>query len=197
MTPSQLFTRALQALFGAGSDWKAQSAAQLMIKPDSVDAMTKGTSRIPPGIWKEIADLLEHRARELPTLRERALEQVEASKGKVVFTIGSASAIVGGGSLMGGIPLGPIRWTDADIAELQRSLDDITRRNNLPRGTVYSVDAMLIHMEVPGTPDQSAMNILTHWFQVSERQRIMTLVSGRSSGQMIPLLHGPAQQRAA
>jgi hypothetical protein len=193
MIAQHLFARALQALFGTGHDWKAQGGAALMIKPDSVDAMTKGTSRIPPGVWKEIADLLQHRADELPTLRTQALEQFEASKGKVVFTIGSGPGTINGARSVGPQP-GPVRWTEDDVTEFQRSLDNLTRRIELPRGKVTVIDGRLIHMEVPGTPDQGAMEILRQWFQVNERARIILLASKRSGGQMIPILQGPTQQ---
>jgi hypothetical protein len=74
MTPPELFTRCGQFLCGNGRDWKAQFGALLMIKPDSVDAMTKGDSRVPPGIWREIAQFIQDREREAPTLREAILD---------------------------------------------------------------------------------------------------------------------------
>ena len=45
MNAAQIFARAGQALFGSGQDWKSQFGAALMVKPDTIDAMTKGKSR--------------------------------------------------------------------------------------------------------------------------------------------------------
>jgi hypothetical protein len=87
MIPAQLFARAGQALFGTGQDWKAQFGAALMIKPDTIDAMTKGKSRIPPGIWNEVAALLQDRAHELPTLKAKVLEQLTPPRWPYSFRI--------------------------------------------------------------------------------------------------------------
>jgi hypothetical protein len=74
MNPPELFARCGQMLFGSGFDWKSQFGRALNgIRPDTIDAMTKGKSRIPPGVWNEIAELiqdLEQRTRDLQTLKE-------------------------------------------------------------------------------------------------------------------------------
>jgi hypothetical protein len=74
MNPQQLFVRCGHFLCGTGSDWKAQFGAMLMIKPDSVDAMSKGASRIPPGIWRDIAGFIQDREREAPALKAAVLD---------------------------------------------------------------------------------------------------------------------------
>ena len=194
MTPEQIFARAGQALFGSGQDWKAQFGAALMIKPDSIDAMTKGKSRIPPGIWNDLAGLLQDRRNELPTLSVKVLEQVTAASGKVVFTIGSCPATINGSPpTMGGLRIGVMRWSEDDRDALQRSLDDVTRRANLSRGKV-TINGIQVCIEVPGTLDQGAMDILKQWFQVNERARLITLVTKRAGGELIPILAGPTQQ---
>lgn len=73
--PADLFSRCGQALCGTGPDWKAQFGRLLNgIKPDSIDAMTRGNSRIPPGVWGEIAAHLHDRQMmDLATLKAAAL----------------------------------------------------------------------------------------------------------------------------
>lgn len=96
MTPAQVFARAGQALFGNGQDWKAQFGRALMIKPDSIDAMTKGESRIPPGVWREVADILEHRGQELPALRTKALLALNVASFKITMNSFDGTHIVVG-----------------------------------------------------------------------------------------------------
>jgi hypothetical protein len=193
ITPAHIFARTGQVLFGSGHDWKAQLGAALMIKPDSIDAMARGKSRIPPGVWNELAGLLQDRANELPTLRVKVLDQAAAASGKVVFLIGACPAVVGGAPAMGGpISEGVMRWTENDRVELQRSLDDVTRRADLARGKVTIVGPQL-RIEVPGGLDQGAMDILAQWFQVNERARLSALVSQRTGGQLMLVLTGPTQ----
>lgn len=83
MNIQDVFARAGQALFGTGQDWKAQFGAALMIKPDSIDAMTKGKSRIPPGVSNEVADLLKYRGQELLNLRAKILIAMSANLFKI------------------------------------------------------------------------------------------------------------------
>lgn len=72
---ADLFSRCGQALCGTGADWKAQFGRLLNgIKPDSIDAMTRGNSRVPPGVWAEIAAHLHDREMmDLATLKAAAL----------------------------------------------------------------------------------------------------------------------------
>lgn len=107
MDPQHIFARAGQALFGTGQDWKAQFGAALMIKPDSIDAMTKGKSRIPPGVWNEVADLLLYRGQELSNLRAKVLLAVSASSFKITMkgfdgthiVVGTAPSVLYEGTL--------------------------------------------------------------------------------------------------
>ena len=72
---ADLFARCGQALCGTGPDWKAQFGRMLNgIKPDTIDGMTRGNSRIPSGVWSEIASHLHDRQMlELPALKAAAL----------------------------------------------------------------------------------------------------------------------------
>ena len=63
---SETFTAAAQQLCGGGPLWKAQFADLIGVRPDSVDAWSKGRSRIPPGIWLAISALFFKRRQELP-----------------------------------------------------------------------------------------------------------------------------------
>ncbi len=83
MKPSELFARSGQMLFGTGAEWKAQFGRALKgIKPDSIDAMTKGKSRINPRIWREVATLLQDREAigNLSMLKLDALERADAEQ---------------------------------------------------------------------------------------------------------------------
>jgi hypothetical protein len=62
MTPADLFTRCGKALCGDGIRWKEQFAAALGIRTDTVDAMSKGDTRIPPGVWKDLRETMRLRA---------------------------------------------------------------------------------------------------------------------------------------
>ena len=85
LLPSELFTQCGYALCGHGPDWKSRFGQLLGgIKPDKVDAMTKGQSRIPPGIWNEIAVHLHDRAMfDLTVLRDAAIDQSLAPLARV------------------------------------------------------------------------------------------------------------------
>jgi hypothetical protein len=76
LSSSDLFTQCGHALCGHGPDWKARFGQLLgNLKPDKVDAMCKGVSRIPPSLWGLIAVHLHDRGfLDLVALRDRALE---------------------------------------------------------------------------------------------------------------------------
>ena len=57
-TPAALFRRCGIALFGNNHRWKEQLGIALDIKTDSIDAFSKGASRIPPGVWRDVRHLL-------------------------------------------------------------------------------------------------------------------------------------------
>lgn len=61
MPPGALFTRCGHALFGDGMSWKLQFGLALGVKTDSIDAFAKGEKRIPPGLWLDIAGLIQDR----------------------------------------------------------------------------------------------------------------------------------------
>jgi len=80
MTPAELFTKVGRALCGSGPAWKQQFAAELGIRVDSVDALAKGDLRIPPGVWLDIAGLIQDSERTLPALRGQALSLAEVDQ---------------------------------------------------------------------------------------------------------------------
>lgn len=59
---AELFTRCGQFLCGSGSKWKEQLAGLLQIQTNTVDNMSKGTSRIPQTMWMEIGRFVQDRA---------------------------------------------------------------------------------------------------------------------------------------
>lgn len=58
---ADLFTRCGHALCSDGPKWKEQFGHLLGIKTNSVDNMSKGTSRVPPGVWERIHGLASAR----------------------------------------------------------------------------------------------------------------------------------------
>ncbi len=66
-----VFHQCGRALFG--EHYVAPLAAQLRLKPSNVDDMRKGRSKIPLGIWSEIAAMVHDRERTLPQLRAAAI----------------------------------------------------------------------------------------------------------------------------
>lgn len=77
MTPAQLFSRCGQFLCGPGPKWKEQFAAMLTIQTNTVDNMSKGTSRVPPGIWIEIAGYIQDREQHAGALKVAVLIAAE------------------------------------------------------------------------------------------------------------------------
>ena len=71
-SPASLFAQCGEALLG--ERFKAPLAELLGVRVDTVDAMSKGRSRIPPGIWREIAVLLNDRGHKIPALQAAALD---------------------------------------------------------------------------------------------------------------------------
>lgn len=62
ITQAELFTRCGQFLCGPGPKWKEQFAGLLQIQTNTVDNMSKGTSRIPQTMWMEIGRFVQDRA---------------------------------------------------------------------------------------------------------------------------------------
>jgi hypothetical protein len=73
----QLFTRCGQFLCGPDLKWKEQLAAMLMVQTNTVDNWAKGMSRVPPGVWREIAAFIQDREAQAPVLRLAALQAAE------------------------------------------------------------------------------------------------------------------------
>lgn len=77
LPPNELFTRCGHFLCGPHQKWKEQFASMLMVKTNSIDNMSKGTSRVPPAMWREIADFLRQRSDQAPELLRAAIEAAE------------------------------------------------------------------------------------------------------------------------
>lgn len=78
MTPANLFTLCGQALCGAGLKWKEQLAAMLMVQTNTVDNWSKGTSRIPPAVWRELEVELRARTAVIGDLLDRVGKAIAA-----------------------------------------------------------------------------------------------------------------------
>lgn len=74
LTTPDFFLRCGVALFGHGPGWKTQLCREFGIKTESIDAMVAGRSRVPPGVWRDIAKLFEDREKIYPILRAATLE---------------------------------------------------------------------------------------------------------------------------
>jgi hypothetical protein len=78
-TPAALFSRCGQALCGDGPRWKEQFADMLGIRTDTVDAMAKGKSRIPPGVWKDLREVMRLRALAFADLGQETVREYDAA----------------------------------------------------------------------------------------------------------------------
>ena len=78
-TPADLFTRCGKALCGDGIRWKEQFAAMLGIRTDTADAMAKGDTRIPPGIWKDLREAMRLRALTFADLGQEIVTAYDAA----------------------------------------------------------------------------------------------------------------------
>lgn len=91
--PSALaFAACGRLLFGA--HYKAPLADALCLRVDTVDAMGKGRTRIPEGVWREIAGLLQDREKDLPLLKLTALEFSDQQMARTYRIDGSAEFYV-------------------------------------------------------------------------------------------------------
>ena len=79
MTNNELFTRCGKALCGDGIRWKEQFAAQLGIRTDTADAMSKGDVRIPPGVWKDLREIMRVRALNFADLGQEIVTAYDAA----------------------------------------------------------------------------------------------------------------------
>lgn len=75
MTASELLVRCGHDLFGEGIHWKSQMAQFLEVKIDTVDAMSKGKSRVPPGVWSEIDTEVRRRQAALLNLLDALIDR--------------------------------------------------------------------------------------------------------------------------
>jgi hypothetical protein len=78
-TPGALFAHCGQALCGDGPRWKEQFADLLDIRTDTVDAMAKGKSRIPPGVWKDLREIMRLRALRFADLGQEIVREYDAA----------------------------------------------------------------------------------------------------------------------
>jgi hypothetical protein len=131
MNPAALFARCGQFLCGNGPRWKEQFAALLLIKTNTVDNMAKGTSRVPPAIWREIAAFIQDREHEGPTLRGAALQAAAPDDMPGMSSERIGPAIIG-------------------AALSEKTIDEINRRlRTLPKGHDFE-EAMLFPAENGG-----------------------------------------------
>jgi hypothetical protein len=79
MTHNDLFIRCGKALCGDGIRWKEQFAAQLGIRTDTADAMSKGDVRIPPGVWKDLREIMRLRALNFADLGQEIVTAYDAA----------------------------------------------------------------------------------------------------------------------
>ncbi len=91
MNCAELFTQAGQFLCGLGPKWKEQFGTMLDIRTNTVDNMSKGTSRIPAGIWTEIGRLIQGRIDDLPALHVRITDAMRKADNEEFVFSGPAS----------------------------------------------------------------------------------------------------------
>jgi hypothetical protein len=113
-TSADLFVCAGQALCGPGSKWKEQLAMMLLVQTNTVDNWSKGFSRIPPGVWLEIARYIQDRREMLAPLHAAVLQAADPPAPKTEMRIGPS--IIG-----------------AEVSP--QSIDELNRRlRELPQG---------------------------------------------------------------
>jgi hypothetical protein len=71
-TPAQLFVACGNALHG--EEFAAQLSRALMVDRTTVQKWSTGKSRVPPGVWLELAALIQDREVLLPELKVAVLE---------------------------------------------------------------------------------------------------------------------------
>lgn len=72
MIPGDLLTQVGYALFG--NRWKVEMARALQVSVDRVDAWSKQRGKPPPGVWPELARLIQDREQALPRLKLAVLD---------------------------------------------------------------------------------------------------------------------------
>jgi hypothetical protein len=77
--PAELFTRCGKALCGDGIRWKEQFAEALGIRTDTADAMSKGDTRIPPGLWMDLRETMRLRALAFADLGQEVVTAYDAA----------------------------------------------------------------------------------------------------------------------
>lgn len=95
MTPSELFTRTGVALYGA--EFVAPLARALNVEPSTVRKMASGKSRIPAGVWLDLAGVIQDRERDappLPALREAVLKAMEQPRITNVYSFTNGMTMV-------------------------------------------------------------------------------------------------------
>jgi hypothetical protein len=70
--PAQTFTAVGRALFG--EEFTAPLALALEVERNTVGKWASGKTRVPPGVWLELAGILQDRAEALPALKVAVLE---------------------------------------------------------------------------------------------------------------------------
>lgn len=147
MTSTQILDRIGRVLFG--DNYKGQMARTLMINREStVDDWASGRSTPSPGVWLELAALLQDRTNEMPHLRQKAL----------LF----GDPVVTGRNVQQGLITLSRPATEIDREALQRSWLGFTRGHNLADGHV-SIQGTHIALEVPASL-ADVMRPYREWF---------------------------------
>jgi hypothetical protein len=80
MTPAELFTAVGRALYG--EQFVAPLAARLEVDRNTVGKWAAGKSRVPPGVWLELAGLIQDLEAALPALKVAVLELADKSSSR-------------------------------------------------------------------------------------------------------------------
>jgi hypothetical protein len=158
MTPAQLFTRCGQYLCGTGPRWKEQFAAMLLIKTNTVDNMSKGTSRVPPAMWREIAAYIRDHEREGPTLRGAALQAAAPDDRPGMSSERIGPAIIGAA------------LSEKTIDEINRRLRALPKGHEFEEATLFPAENGGATIRMPHDTSREVKEGLKMWVakQVSE-----------------------------
>lgn len=170
MTPAEVFATCGRVLFG--QHFVAPMATKLGVDKNTVGKFANGKSRIPPGVWSDLAGIIQDREREpsLAALKGWALEFADPRPAMSEITRFLPSSIVGAEPSL----------SSAERAGLQERLDAFTSANQLPHAELVSDGARLTIQVTDLSNDKQA--ILDRWLVAEINRLLDDEMAGRRQG---------------
>jgi hypothetical protein len=188
LSSEDLFTQCGHALCGHGGDWRAKFGQLLGgLKPDRIDAMAKGDSRISPMLWGAIAVHLHDRGYlDLVSLRDLAIEASGVPLCRV-YTVRNIEFSV--------TPSIDGRWPTLRIANLRDNLDTGWWRPVGPYQFRLPDDTMSAMLEFDGEcgppfPIQGGLPVYYPENMVRPKEGVTPLPAAHYPPSMVRVKHG-------